>query len=125
MERQPALTLTPASFRAEIDTVTRVAAGTVSLPFVDAVHRMQSVTRDLTELAGRVRERREQRMWMLTAGALGLIVGVGLWYVAGGLLPRSAGDWIAASLIGGSKWQAGATLMQESSPASWARMVGL
>ena len=53
---------------------------------------------------------------MLTAGALGLIVGVGLWYVAAGLLPRSAGDWIAASLIGGSKWQAGETLMQESQP---------
>jgi hypothetical protein len=125
VERQPALTLTPASFRTEIDAVARVAADTVSLPFVDAVHRMQSVTRDLTELGGRVRERREQRMWVLTAGALGLIVGVGLWYVAGGLLPQSAGDWIAASLIGGSKWQAGETLMQESSPASWARMVRL
>jgi hypothetical protein len=56
VERQPALTLTPASFRAEIETVARVAAGTVSLPFVDAVHRMQSVTRDLTELPG-LRER--------------------------------------------------------------------
>jgi hypothetical protein len=62
---------------------------------------------------------------VLTAGALGLIVGVGLWYVAAGLLPRSAGDWIAGSLIGGSKWQAGETLMQEASPETWARMVRL
>jgi hypothetical protein len=45
---------------------------------------------------------------------------VGPRYVAGGLLPRSAGDWIAASLIGGSKWQAAETLMQESSPETWA-----
>jgi hypothetical protein len=59
------------------------------------------------------------------AGVLGLVVGMGLWYVAGGLLPRSAGDAIAVSLIGGSKWQAGETLMQESSPESWARMVRL
>ena len=60
VERQPALTLTPASFRTEIETVARVVAGTVSLPFVDAVHRMQSVTRDLTELAGRVRIHRRE-----------------------------------------------------------------
>ena len=118
VERQPALTLTPASFRTEIDAVSRAAASSASRPFVDAVHQVQSAGRDLTALVGRVRERREQRMWMLTAGALGLIVGVGLWYVAAGLLPRSAGDWIAASLIGGSKWQAGETLMQESQPGS-------
>jgi hypothetical protein len=31
---------------------------------------------------------------------------VGLWYVAAGLLQGSAGDWIAASLIGGNRWQA-------------------
>ena len=62
---------------------------------------------------------------MLTAGVLGLTVGVGLWYVAAGLLPRSAGDGIAASLIGGTRWQAGATLMDEASPASFDKMVRL
>ena len=51
--------------------------------------------------------------------------GVGLWYVAAGLLPRSAGDWIAASLIGGSKWQAGETLLEEASPESWEKMARL
>jgi hypothetical protein len=40
-------------------------------------------------------------------------------------VPRSAGDWIATSLIGGSRWQAGETLMQEASPEAWARMVRL
>jgi hypothetical protein len=45
--------------------------------------------------------------------------------VAGGWLPRSASGWIAASLIGGSKWHAGEPLMQESSPASWATMARL
>ena len=46
-------------------------------------------------------------------------------YVAAGLLPRSAGDWIAASLIGGGQWQAGQTLMEEASPVSFAKMVKL
>jgi hypothetical protein len=125
VERQPALTLTPARLRTEIDAAARAAASTASRPFVEAVHQVQSAARDLAALAGRVRERREQRMWLLTTGALGLMVGAGLWYVTGGLLPRRAGDWIAASLIGGSKWQAGETLVQESSPESWARMVRL
>jgi hypothetical protein len=70
------------------------------------VQAVQSATRDLEALAGRVHEQREQRTWLLTAGALSLVAGVGLWYVAAGLLPRSAGDWIAASLIGGNRWQA-------------------
>jgi hypothetical protein len=72
-----------------------------------------------------VRAQREQRTWLLTVGALGLIIGVGLWYVAAGLLPRSAGDWIAASLIGGNRWQVGETLIQEASPESWAKMARL
>jgi hypothetical protein len=106
VERQPALTLTPASFRTEIDAVSRAAASNVSRPFTDAVHQVQSVARDLTALVERVHERRESRTWLLTAGALGLVAGVGLWYVAAGLLQGSAGDWIAASLIGGNRWQA-------------------
>jgi hypothetical protein len=45
--------------------------------------------------------------------------------MAAGVLPRSAGNWIAASLIGGSRWPAGETLPREGSPESWARMVRL
>jgi hypothetical protein len=125
VERQPALTLTPASFRTEIDSVARSVAGTASQPFADAVQEVRFAARDLTALAGQVRDRQEQRVWVLTAAACGLVVGVGLWYVAAGLLPRSAGDWIAASLIGGSRWQAGQILMEEASPASWDKMVRL
>jgi hypothetical protein len=59
VERQPALMLTPASFRTEIDAVSRAAASNVSRPFTDAVHQVQSVARDLTALVERVHERRE------------------------------------------------------------------
>src|SRR5208283_836853 len=85
----------------------------------------RAVARDLNALTARVHERREQRAWLLIVGAFGLIAGVGLWYVVAGLLPRSAGEWIAASLIGGSRWQAGATLMEEASPDSFDKMVRL
>ena len=125
VERQPALTLTPARFRTEIDSVAHGAVSAISRPFIEAVQEARAAARDLKALTGRVHERREQRTWVLTAGALGLIVGVGLWYVAAGLLPRSAGDWMAASLIGGSRWQAGASLMEEASPDSFDKMARL
>jgi hypothetical protein len=125
VERQPALTLMPARFRTGIDTVADGAVSTISRPFIEAVQEVRAAARDLKALTGRVHERREQRNWMLTAGALGLIVGVELWYVAAGLLPRSAGDGIAATLIGGTRWQAGATLMDEASSDSFDKMVRL
>jgi hypothetical protein len=125
VESHPAMTLTPASFRTEINTVARSVVSTVSQPFAEAVQETRAAASDLKALAGRVREQQEQRTWIITAGALGLIVGVGLWYVAAGLLPRSAGDWIAASLIGGNRWQTGEILLEEASPASWDKMARL
>ena len=125
LEGQPALTLTPARFRAEIDSVAHGAVSAISRPFIEAVQEARAAAQDLKALTGRVHERREQRAWVLSASALGLIVGVGFWYVAAGLLPRSAGDWIAASLIGGNRWQAGATLMEEASPDSFDKMARL
>jgi hypothetical protein len=125
VEQQPALRLTPASFRTEIDSVALSVVGTASRPFAEAVQEVRGVARDLKALAGQVRDRREQRAWVITVGVMGLIVGVALWYVAAGLLPRRAGDWIAASLIAGSKWQAGETLMEEASPEAWEKMVRL
>ncbi|MBC7799065.1 MAG: hypothetical protein H7Z10_00455 [Gemmatimonadaceae bacterium] len=62
LEGYPAMTLTPANFRTEIDTVARVAVATAYRPTVDAVHDVQTVTRDLKALTGRMREQREQRL---------------------------------------------------------------
>jgi hypothetical protein len=90
LEGHPAMTLTPASFRTEIDTVARIAVSTVGRSLADAVHDVQIVTRDKA-LTGGVRKHREQRLWVITGHALGLLAGVALWYLAFGLLPRSAG----------------------------------
>lgn len=47
------------------------------------------------------------------------------WYVLPSLLPWGAGDWLASSLIGGGRWQAGETLMERASPEGFGRMVKL
>jgi len=125
VERQPALTMTPARFQAEIEAVAQGAVTVVSQPFVKTQHEARVVTRDLEALAGRVRNQREQQQWLVTAGALGVMGGVFLWFMLIVLLPFGAGDRLAALPIGGGEWQAGETLMQEASPASFEKMARL
>jgi hypothetical protein len=72
---------------------------------------LTAVTRELRGVSSQAREARQQRVWLISVGAVDLMVGVALWYVA--------------ALIGDGQWQAGQTLMQEASPVSFARMVKL
>ena len=125
VERQPALTLTPASFRAEIDAVAQGAVSVVSRPFADAVQEARAAARVLEALAGRVREQWEQRVWLAIVGVAGVLGGVLLWFMLIVMLPWGAGDWLAALPLGGGPWQAGEALMQRNSPASFDRMVRL
>ena len=107
IESKPALAMTPAVYRREIDDAGRLAGETAGRVLREGAAALSGVTRELQEVSSQAREAREQRAWLISVGAVGLMVGVALWYVAVGLLPRSAGDWIAASLIGGGRWQAG------------------
>jgi Family of unknown function (DUF6118) len=125
IESKPALAMTAAVYRAEIGEAGRLAGEVAGRMLREGAAALSAVTRELREVSRQTRGAREQRAWLITVGAVGVIAGVGLWYAAAGLLPRSAGDWIAASLIGGGQWQAGQTLMQEASPVSFARMVKL
>ena len=125
IESKPALVMTPAVYRREIDDAGRLAGETAGRELREGAAALSGVTRELQEVSSQAREAREQRAWLISVGAVGLMVGVALWYVAVGLLPRSAGDWIAASLIGGGRWQAGETLMERASPESFGRMVRL
>ncbi len=52
VERQPALTLTPASFRAEIDAVAQGAVSVVSRPFADAVQEARAAAAFWRRLPG-------------------------------------------------------------------------
>jgi hypothetical protein len=125
IESKPALEMTPAVYRGEIDDAGRLAGEVAGRMLREGAAGLSAVTRELRDVSSQARMARQQRAWLISVGAVGLMVGVALWYVAVGLLPRSAGDWIAASLIGGGEWQAGQTLMQDAGPVSFARMVKL
>jgi ElaB/YqjD/DUF883 family membrane-anchored ribosome-binding protein len=87
--------------------------------------RLDGAVRKLEGLIGSARERREQQQWLWTAGGLGVMLGVLLWFLLPLVLPWGAGDWLAALPIGGGPLQAGASLMRRADPAAWERMVRL
>lgn len=87
--------------------------------FRDALHELRG-------LIGSANSQFAQQRQMLIAGVIGAVLGFALWYPLVWLAPWGGGDWLAASLIGGGRWQAGEVLMQEeAAPASWERMARL
>jgi len=125
IEGKPALELTPAAFEKDIwqaglkaseQSVTVMRA--VKSAFEDASKEFEGV------LAG-ARARREQESWVGTAALLGVMAGVALWFLAVALLPWGLGHRMAASLVGGDRWEAGSVLMNEANPAAWEKVVRL
>ncbi len=125
VEGKPALGLTPAGFEAELARAVRGAAAATGTELRDATRGARTAAGDLEKLVGRVHARREQRHWVGVAGMVGAMAGVLLWIVAAGALPRGAGHWLAALLVGGSRWEAGAALMRTADPETWGRLVRL
>jgi hypothetical protein len=125
LEQMPALAVTPgqqaAGLRLEIDKASEEVRRGLGHSRVE----LDGAVSTLRELIGAVRKRREQQQWLWTAGGLGIMLGVLLWFLLPLILPWGAGDWIAALPIGGGPWQAGAALMQRADPAVWERMVRL
>ena len=121
VERQPALRLTPASFKAELDTTVQDAAIAVSGPFLGVANDVRAAARTLDTLIGRIHGRREQRQWLWAVGMVSAMGGALLWFMLAAFLPWGAGNWLAALPLGG-EWLGGQVLLKEADPATWDRM---
>ena len=82
-------------------------------------------TRELKDMLGRARTKREQCWWIVFAGGNGVIMGMLLWTLLVEDLPWGAGTWLAALPIAGDKWDAGLELLNEASPVSYEKMTSL
>lgn len=65
------------------------------------------------------------RWWMTGAAGSGVLLGILLCLCMVALVPRTAGVWVAASIVGADPWTAGQVLMREGDPATFERMVRL
>ena len=125
IEGHPALAMTPEGYSAQFTAAAERAHQGRRQSGAGAQTQIDDAARRLERLAGKIHAREEQHRWIGAALALGVMFGIALWYVLPSLLPWGAGDWLASSLIGGGRWQAGETLMERASPDGFDRMVRL
>ena len=123
IEGHPALAMTPEGYSAQFTAAAERAHQASGKAAWGAQAQIDDAARRLERLAGKIHTREEQHRWIGAAMALGVMLGIALWYVLPSLLPWGAGDWLASSLIGGGRWQAGETLMERASPDGFDRMV--
>ena len=125
IEAHPALAMTPNVYSAELSAATEGARRARDNELWDAKVALSNSMRELQQLSRNAQTRQEQQRWLELAVAFGVVLGIALWYLLPSFLPWSVGDWLASSLIGGGRWQAGQTLMQRANPDSFGRMVRL
>jgi hypothetical protein len=85
----------------------------------------KAAAQDLHAATGSAIEQQAVRWWMAGTGGIGVLLGILLCLGMVALLPRAAGAWVAASIVGGDPWTAGQNLMREGDPATFERMVRL
>jgi len=101
--------------------------GELALPdeLVAIIEQARAAARDLRASTGAVLKQRALRWRTAGVGGAGVLVGILLCLGLVAFMPRQAGAWVAATMIGGDPWAAGATLMHESDAATFDRMVRL
>lgn len=125
IEGKPALGLTPSTFKEDIWQA-GLKASEQSVVVMQAVKSsFENASKEFKDVLAGARARREQDVWVSTAALLGFMVGVLLWFMAAALLPWGLGHRMAAAMVGGDRWEAGSTLMEEANPEAWEKVVRL
>jgi hypothetical protein len=125
IEAHPALKLTPAAYAAQVTTGVRQIEGEAVRSLTHAQGRFSDGLHELRRLIGSAHTQFVQQRRELIAVAIGAALGFVVWWPLVFLTPWGGGHWLASTLIGGGRWGAGQTLMQEANPAVWERMVRL
>jgi hypothetical protein len=125
MEAHPALKLTPAAYATQVTEGVRRVEGEAARSLTHAQGRFSDGLHELRSLIGSAHSQfvQQRREWI--AVAIGAALGFVVWWPLAFLTPWGGGHWLAATLIGGGRWGAGQTLIEEANPAVWERMVRL
>jgi len=125
MEGHPALALTPAAHASQLAAGVRRVEEEAGRGLTQTQARFSDGLRQLQGLVSSAHDQlaQERREWI--AVAIGVVAGFALWWPLAFLTPGGGGHWLAATLIGGGRWGAAETLMNEANPALWERMVRL
>jgi len=125
IEAHPAIRATPQAYAAEMRAAVQGVKNVSKEAFDAAIQQMKGAAADIERLAGLVRNRRRQTVWLVSTGALSAVVGVALWLVCSGPVARAlpAGlavpETMAAATMGMDRWHAGQRLLQSVNPNRW------
>lgn len=125
IEGHPALRLTPAAYATQMTTGVRQAQDESARSLTHAQGRFSDGLHELRGLIGSANSQFAQQRRELIAVVISAALGFALWWPLAFLTPWGGGHWLAATLIGGGRWEAGQTLMREADPVTWDRMVRL
>lgn len=129
LAQSPLLSLTPARVAGEVQAAATRARQEAQGDWSRAQRGLDDVVRALGEVVPRPRATRDQRRWVMAAGAGGVMAGIVLWVGLSGPIARALPDrWqvaerMAAATLKQDRWTAGGQMMHGISPQDWARIV--
>jgi hypothetical protein len=127
--QSPLLSLTPARVAGEVQAAATRGRQEAQGDWARAQRGLDDAVRALGEVVPRPRAARDQRRWVITASAGGVMAGIVLWIGLSGPIARALPDrWqvaerMAAATLKQDRWTAGGQMMHGVSPQDWARIV--
>jgi len=125
IEAHPSLRRPPENYTRDMRDAVEGVRDLSQKGFNAAVQQMKAAAASIENLAGNVRDRQRQTVWLVSTGALSAVVGVALWLVCSGPIARAlpAGlavpEKMAAATMGLDRWHAGQRLLQSVNPDRW------
>ena len=122
IEKHPALEITPEQYAARIENVglsaTRAAERTYKAASIEAEQATQRERQQLASLIGTIRDKREQRFWLILMGVMVFFCTFAVSPVIWRWLPFGLSSWSAAQIMNDDRWDAGWDLLQAANPGS-------
>ena len=123
IEGHPALRLTPEHHQRAMAKAGSGLMHEVAQQLERATEAAASHGQHLAGVIGVARRQDQQLKWVVGTGAAALIVGLLISPILARLLPFGLDGRVAASILRGNRWEAGAALMQAENPEGWRGIV--
>ncbi|MCF1505993.1 DUF6118 family protein [Afifella sp. H1R] len=119
LEKHTGAQLTPEAFGRQMHNARSEIFRPIQSDMREAERRVLDAANRLSMAAETIRDRGEQRKWLIGAAAAGVVAGLVLFPLLGRVLPEAIGTRMAALTMGDTRWNAGMSMMGAESPESW------
>ncbi len=126
VERHPTLRLTPGAYAQQVATGVRQVEHEAGYGVAQVQGHLSTALGELRAIIGSAHSQLAQQRREWVTAAIGAAAGFVIWYPLVLLVALlGGGHWLAGKLVGGTRWEAGWTLMQEANPVVADKMARL